>query len=111
MLEKGLDHQFHGLAHFRRLSLGDEPAACRLANAEVGEKVCYLPVTDHEGISLIALRARSSYRIPKGLLEKYMGAFSMRGNALGKGDSQLKGAGMLIFSTAVGNIFSYQRNF
>ena len=43
---------------------------------------------------------------------KYMGAFSLMGNALGGGDSQLKGAGMLVFSlTDVGNIFSYQRNF
>ena len=54
----------------------------------------------------------SSYRIPKGLLVKYTGAFSLMGNALGGGDSQLKGAGMLVFSlTDVGNIFSYQRNF
>ena len=108
---KGLDHQFRGLAHFRRFYLCDEPAACRLASVEVGEKVCCSLVTDHEGITLIALRAHSSYRIQKGLLVKYMGAFSMMGNARGGGDSQLKGAGMLIFSlTGVGNIFSYQRN-
>ena len=85
MLKKRLDHQFHGLAHFRRFYLDDEPAACRLASAEVGQKVCCLLVTDHEGISLIALRAHSSSRIPKGLLVKYMGALSMMGNALGGG--------------------------
>ena len=57
MLEKGPVHQFHGLAHFRRLYLGDELAACRLADVEVGERVCCLLVTDHEAISLIALRS------------------------------------------------------
>ena len=62
MLEKGLDHLFHGLAHFRRLYLGDEPASCRLTDAKVVEKVCCLLVTDHEVISLVAQSAHSSYR-------------------------------------------------
>ena len=105
MLEKGLDHQFCGLAHFRRFYLCDEPAACRLASAEVGKKVCCSLVTDHEGITLIALRAHSSYRIQKGLLVKYMGAFSMMGNVRGGGTHNRKGRGCSYSLLRVSAIF------